>query len=145
MIECYRMHIPQIEFHPDARAAIHAWRGRFRLGLISDGTLAMQQAKVKALGLDPLLDEIILTGQWGPAYGKPHARAFELMETRLNLHAQALVYIADNCGNDFVAPRQWAGETCGVRRPWNLPRRSAATRRRTRACGSLSVHHDLSA
>lgn len=122
MIECYRMHAPRIELHADARAAIPAWRGRFRLGLISDGTLAMQQAKVAALGLTRLLDEVILTGQWEPAYGKPHTRAFELMETRLRLHGQALVYIADNCGKDFIAPRQLGWRTVCVRRPAGIYR-----------------------
>ena len=120
MIRRYRTHIPHIDLHPDARAAIDRWRGHFRLGLISDGTLAMQQAKVDALGLNDLLDEIILTGQWEEGYGKPHPRAFELMENRLGLHGPELVYVADNCGKDFVAPNARGWRTVWMRRPGSV-------------------------
>jgi putative hydrolase of the HAD superfamily len=117
MLQCYRDHVPQIALHDDARAAIRAWHGCFPLGLISDGTLPVQEKKVQALGLPGLFDEIILTGCWEPAYWKPHARAFELMENRLGIHGPALVYIADNCAKDFVAPRLLGWRTVWIQRP----------------------------
>lgn len=117
MIQCYRTHQPRLSLHSDARAALEAWRGRFRLGLISDGPLTMQQSKVQALGLAPLLDEIILTDAWGPEHWKPHPRAFETLEARFGCRGPALVYIADNCGKDFVAPRRLGWRTVWLRRP----------------------------
>lgn len=120
MIHLFRTHSPRIELYPDARAALAAWHGRFRLGLISDGTLAMQQAKVDALGLAPLFDEIILTGQWPDGFAKPHPRAFERMETRLGLSGPALVYVADNCGKDFVAPNARGWRTVWMHRPGGI-------------------------
>lgn len=120
MIQCYRTHRPAIAFHPDARLALDRWRGRFRMGLISDGPLAMQQAKVDALGLSAMLDEIVLTGQWGAEYSKPHPRAFEHLEAKFSIRGPALVYVADNCAKDFVAPRQLGWQTIWVHRPGSV-------------------------
>ncbi|HOJ56473.1 MAG TPA: HAD family hydrolase [Phycisphaerae bacterium] len=117
MVRCYRTHVPHITLHEDARVALEAWRGRWRLGLLSDGPLVMQEKKVEALGIRPLLDEIILTDQWGPEYWKPHPRGFEVMENRLKTHGAAVVYIADNCSKDFVGPRRLGWRTVWVRRP----------------------------
>ncbi len=120
MIQCYRTHLPTIELHEDARTALQAWRGQWRLGLISDGPLVMQERKIEALGLRDLLDEIILTDQWGADYWKPHARAFKVMENRLGVSGSAVVYLADNCAKDFVAPRLLGWRTVQVLRTGGL-------------------------
>lgn len=117
MIECYRNHRPRIALYPDAEEALARWSGRFRLALISDGPLSVQQSKVQALGLESRLGRIILTDAWGPKYWKPHPRAFREIEAAWGAKGNACVYIADNPGKDFMAPRQLGWQTVQVVRP----------------------------
>ncbi len=117
MVACHRSHSPRIELFPDAERALTRLAGRVRLGIISDGYLIAQRAKVDALGLRTRVDEIILTDQWGRDFWKPHARAFEEMSARLGVPHSACVYVADNVAKDFIAPRQLAWQTVLVRRP----------------------------
>lgn len=116
MIECYRAHSPDIHLLPDAVRALDRWRERFHVGLISDGPLETQRNKVEALGLRARLSTIILTDEWGPAFWKPHRRAFEAMEAACGCQGSACVYLADNPAKDFVAPRQRGWRTVRVRR-----------------------------
>lgn len=117
MIECYRNHFPVIKLMPDAERALARWSGSFFLGLISDGPLRTQQQKVQALDLERRLNRVILTDEWGPAYWKPHPRAFEIMERESGQSGSACVYIADNPAKDFVAPNSLGWRTVRIRRP----------------------------
>ncbi len=116
MVDRFRAHRPQIRLCPDAEGVLTRWTGRFRLGLISDGPLSVQQNKVAALGLTSRLDEIILTDRWGEAFWKPHPRAFEWLEQAWGVCGGQLVYLADNPAKDFLAPRQRGWQTVRVRR-----------------------------
>jgi putative hydrolase of the HAD superfamily len=120
MIATYRSHRPQIQLHPDADTALTRLRGRFRLGLISDGPLEMQNNKIDALGLRSRFDEIILTDKWGSQYWKPHPRAFEEMARRLAVPPQCCLYVADNPAKDFVAPNALGWRTLWIKRPGSL-------------------------
>ncbi len=106
MIECYRNHTPVIRLHPDAQSALEKWQGRFQLSLISDGPLATQQNKVRALGLQSVFRPLVLTGQWGESFRKPHPRAFEYVETETGCCGSQCVYIGDNRLKDFLAPNR---------------------------------------
>lgn len=116
MIEAYRRHEPTIILFPDADAALKRLRGRYKLGLLTDGPAIMQRAKVAALGLTDKLDAIILTDELGSGFGKPSPRAFELMAERLGVVPASCVYVADNAGKDFVAPNTLGWTTVQIRR-----------------------------
>jgi putative hydrolase of the HAD superfamily len=117
MIHCYRHHTPRIALAPDAEEALRCWKGWFKLGLISDGPLAMQQHKVDALDLSRYLDRAILTGQWGEAYWKPHPRAFQEIESTWGCSGPECLYVADNVKKDFVAPVKLGWRTIRMARP----------------------------
>ena len=117
MVECYRNHQPRIALYPDAEEALTRWSGRFCLALISDGPLPVQRSKVQALNLESRLDRIILTDAWGLEYWKPHPRAFREIEAVWGVRGNACVYVADNPGKDFLAPRQLGWQTVQVIRP----------------------------
>ncbi len=117
MITAYRTHRPVISLHPDAERALTRLEGHYRLGLISDGPLPMQQAKVDALRLADRLEEIILTDRWGRAGWKPNPRAFETVAAALGVAHAACVYVGDNPAKDFIAPRQLGWRTIRIGRP----------------------------
>ena len=51
--------------------------------MISDGPAGTQRNKLRALGLEERFASIVLTGEWGAEFSKPHPRAFLETEKRL--------------------------------------------------------------
>jgi putative hydrolase of the HAD superfamily len=116
MVQMHRLHTPGIILFPDAEESLQYWRKRAKLGIISDGFLAVQQAKITALGLESRVDAIILTDQRGREYWKPHPWAFEQAAERLKVPHNRCVYVADNPAKDFVAPNALGWTSVCVRR-----------------------------
>lgn len=116
LVGLYRGHVPRIQLLPDAERALARWAGRFALGLITDGDAVQQWAKIDALGLRTRFGRIIVTGDWGAEWFKPHPRAFEEMALALSAAGRECVYIGDNPSKDFVTPRRLGWRTVQVRR-----------------------------
>ena len=117
MIETYRTHRPKITLYSDADRILTHLRGRYKLGLISDGPSVSQWAKIDALGLRSRLDEIIITSDLGPEYAKPNPAAFEQMAKRLDVEASTCVYVGDNPAKDFIASNILGWTTIQITRP----------------------------
>lgn len=109
--EAYRRCDPDLTLFDDARHALDHFEALGPIGLITDGTLIMQQKKVGALGIAPRFAKIVYTDELGAnrAFFKPHARAFEIMEAALGKPGDRYVYVGDNPAKDFIAPnaRGW--------------------------------------
>jgi len=116
LINAFRNHAPRIALCSDADEALTRLAERYKLALISDGYLAAQRAKVKALGLASRIEMIILTDQWGREFWKPHPRAFETVANHFNVDHRDCVYVADNPTKDFVAPDALGWTTVMIRR-----------------------------
>jgi putative hydrolase of the HAD superfamily len=125
LVRAYRDHVPRIALAPDAAR----WLGRrapgLRLGLVTDGPPGTQRAKVRALGLEDAFEVAAFTGDWGEGFGKPHPRAFELVERRSGLAPARLLYVADNPAKDFLAPRARGWRTLRIVRPERVHRAPA--------------------
>lgn len=117
MIEVYRRHHPRITLYPDGAAALDRYRQRYRLGLLSDGHLGAQEAKIDALGIRDRFNAIILTDRWGREFWKPHPRGYQEITRRLNVSAAQCAYVSDNPAKDFIAPNQLGWRTVRIRRP----------------------------
>lgn len=103
-INTYRTHYPQIELTPSANALLRALDGRVALGVVTDGPLAMQEAKVVALGLRDRCIEVVCTDSiGGKATWKPSPAGILEVLTRLDADPTRAVYIADNPHKDFLA------------------------------------------
>lgn len=117
MIEAYRTHAPSITLHADADAALTALRATCKLALITDGYSPSQHAKIDALNIRSRLDLLIVTDDWGRAFWKPHPRAFEEVQTYLNVAPERCTYVADNPAKDFFAPNALGWKTVRIERP----------------------------
>lgn len=101
LVECYRSHNPQISLLPDAYEFLQNCQ-RDELAIITDGLSLTQWNKISGLDLKRMVGKIVVTGDWGQAFWKPHPRAFkEVMGAR---HPAECRYIADNPEKDFIAP-----------------------------------------
>lgn len=79
-----------------------------KVGLITNGVLEVQKAKIRMLGLERKFDEIIICHT--PELKKPNTLAFELMSQKLGIAPDELMYVGDHPKNDVDASRR-AGYT----------------------------------
>lgn len=117
MIKTYRFHLPDISLTPEVDSLLVRLREKYKLGLITDGPVMMQAAKVEALNLRDKIDTIILTEEFGKEFAKPHPKAFEYMVEKLELKHKECVYVGDNAGKDFLAPNRLGWLTIQITRP----------------------------
>jgi putative hydrolase of the HAD superfamily len=120
MVVCYRSHRPRISLLPDAAALVERIREAVALAAITDGPLQSQRAKAEALQLSEWAELVVYTEELGSGYGKPHPRAFQLVEEEFGTRGWENVYLADNPAKDFSGPRSLGWRTVRVRRPESL-------------------------
>ena len=111
LVTSYRGHRPLINLFPEIKDWLGQNQGRFYLGIISDGPLESQQAKVDSLGVKEIIPRIILTDTWGKEFWKPNPRSFQLLSDQWGLKGDELLYIGDNPAKDFIAPKKMGWKT----------------------------------
>jgi putative hydrolase of the HAD superfamily len=117
LVAVYREHEPEIELFPEVPAILARLKHRFRLGLISDGYLAVQQRKLAALQIAGIFESVIFSDQWGREAWKPAARPYEAALAQLCVSPEEAVYIADNPKKDFLGARQVGMWSIWLRQP----------------------------
>jgi putative hydrolase of the HAD superfamily len=117
LVAIYRGHTPDIKLAPDAALYLARCCPGSIFGMITDGHLQAQKAKVMSLGLSRALSKIIFTAEFGEGFSKPHPRAFAAIEDWSAQFGRPLVYVADNPRKDFVTARARGWRTIRIARP----------------------------
>jgi putative hydrolase of the HAD superfamily len=120
MVGVYRNHVPTIVLEPDALGCLQMLYRNVELALITDGPADSQRAKLKALQLERWIDAMVVTDELGEGFGKPHPKAFELVEEEVGCSGDACLYVADNPAKDFHAPNELGWWTFRCRRDFGL-------------------------
>lgn len=120
MVAAYRQHRPSIAPLPDAEATLQALQGKYRLGLITEGYRAVQQAKLEALGLQHYFEEILIGGEDERESWKPNPRPFQILLDRMGIEPEAAVYVGDNPFKDFLGARRAGMGSIRLRHPQAL-------------------------
>jgi HAD superfamily hydrolase (TIGR01549 family) len=107
-LEVYREHEPVISTYPGVMKLIQGIKEKgLMVGIITDGRVSGQKKKIYALGLDKIIDEIIVTDELGGIqFRKPCDIAFRIMQNKWQIPFEQIVYIGDNAKKDFNAPMQ---------------------------------------
>ena len=107
-LEAYREQIPEITLYDGVVDLILELKSKgIKVGIITDGRVSGQKRKLQALGLDKLIDDIIITDELGGTrFRKPCDIAFRIMQCRWGLPFEQMVYVGDNAEKDFQAPKQ---------------------------------------
>jgi len=121
-LSVYRQHRPVIDLCGDAKSVLKALRGKYWLGLITDGRPLQQRNKIEALGLAGLFDAIIVTDEKGQAWRKPSVEPFCWMMRRFHVLPRQCAYVGDNPAKDFVGPNRLGWLTVRIIRPEALYR-----------------------
>lgn len=108
-LSIYRTHKPNISLYggvTDMLKELH--RRGVNVGIITDGRPEGQKAKIEALGLESMVDAIIITDDLGGVeYRKPCDIAFRLMKERIgDGRYSTMCYVGDNIKKDFIAPEK---------------------------------------
>lgn len=108
VLSIYRNHKPQISLYDNVIEIIQEMKNReIKIGIITDGRTKGQRNKIEALGLEKMMDDIIITDELGGTqFRKPCDIAFRIMQNRWRLPANKIMYIADNPVKDFQAPQK---------------------------------------
>jgi putative hydrolase of the HAD superfamily len=114
MVETYRNHEPAIGLYPDARRLLSRVPGLAELALITDGAAASQRRKIAALGLEHVVQHIVVTDELGRDSWKPSVIPFELVARATGAEPRRLAYLGDNVRKDFVAPNALGWQTIRV-------------------------------
>ncbi len=106
-VATYRNHMPEIELYLGVKELLQNLKQRnIKIGIITDGRVEGQNNKIDALGLRELADDIIITDELGgEQFRKPCDIAYRIIQRRWKLLFEEMVYVGDNAGKDFVAPR----------------------------------------
>jgi len=117
LVQVYRQHQPALSPFPGVPDLLLSLGQHYRLGLLSDGYLAVQQRKLAALGLAHHFDAIVFSDKWGREAWKPSTVPFRAILQRLEVDAAQSLYVGDNPLKDFLGARQVGMFTVRVRRP----------------------------
>lgn len=106
LVQVYRGHTPSIALYPDVEPALTRLRSSgVLLGIITDGCLAVQQMKIRLLGLPRLVEDIVCTDAEGDEYAKPNPKVFSDAVERLGVQASDSIYIGNDPKKDFSGPK----------------------------------------
>ena len=111
LIEVYRFHVPDIHPFPGIAELLERLRGRFRMGILSDGAGRMQRNKLQSLGLEDAFETVVLTDDLPGDCRKPSPTGFETVRAALDAPHETCLYLADNPAKDFVAPNKLGWKT----------------------------------
>lgn len=111
MIDTYRDHEPDLILADEVRNLLADLRSTGRmLGLLTDGRSRTQRNKIRALGLEEWIDEIVISKEFGSE--KPAERNYRHFERCFG--GRPCVYVGDNLAKDFLAPNRLGWQTVCV-------------------------------
>ncbi|MGI6585244.1 MAG: HAD family hydrolase [Gracilibacteraceae bacterium] len=117
LVEIYRNSAPQISLYEDAEHFLKYCRGKFKLGLVTDGIHYVQWNKIRLLDLEKFFDSIIVTDDYGKDFCKPSIKPYVKIAEELGVDFDEIICIGDNPRKDFYGAKQLGIHTVRIIRP----------------------------
>lgn len=92
-----------VEPFPDAHATLAALKGRYKLGMLTNGGAVVQRNKIAVAGLEPFFDAIVVSGE--TPWFKPAPEVFRHILTLMKLLPDEAVFVGDNVEKDILGAR----------------------------------------
>lgn len=105
MVAVYREHDPLLTPFEGMKELLGELGQQYRLGVITDGYLTVQQRKWKAMSFNHLFQSVVFSDAFGRQYWKPSHVPFQVALEALNVSPEKAVYVGDNPAKDFVGAR----------------------------------------
>ncbi len=124
---------------PGAGAVLDAVKGRYRLGLITNGLKEVQRPRLVNTGIAPYFDFIAISDELGVA--KPHAAFFDHADDQMGRPDPATVLvIGDNPNADIRGALDYGYHACWLRHPGAADRKHLNETLRIRDIRELLDH-----
>lgn len=114
LVGVIRGHAPSITLPAGSRQAIEAMRAGWAIGVVTNGVPAIQARKVRALGLEPLVDCVIYANGIGDGRGKPQPEPFIAAAQRCGAAVDRTVFVGDDDWCDIFGARRAGMKTIHV-------------------------------
>jgi putative hydrolase of the HAD superfamily len=117
LLYLYRNHYPKIALREGVLDMLLEIKSRgSKIGIITDGREITQTNKINALGLDKLVDKLVISEKFGAS--KPVSALYEsFMQPDHNKH---FFYFGDNIQKDFISPKKLGWTCIGILDPENI-------------------------
>ncbi len=86
--------------YPELYEVLETLRGRYKLGIITNGFSSVQREKINTVKIAEYFDDIIVSGEHD--FAKPDSRIFALSCERLGVTPEEAVYVGDYYKNDIA-------------------------------------------
>lgn len=103
MVRIFVDHAPRIACYPEVPEMLSRLGSIFRLGILTDGPVTVQQQKIASLKLELYVDLILYSDSL--SLEKPEPALFAWFEQQFSLPGTSLVYVGDNPAKDFIGAR----------------------------------------
>ena len=100
-VEIVRTHTPKLTLPTRSRAVLREMRGSWRIAVVTNGLPSVQRRKVKALGLERLVDQVIYAEEHGLGIGKPEPSSFLAAARLLDVEPRRCVFVGDDLVKDI--------------------------------------------
>jgi putative hydrolase of the HAD superfamily len=101
LIDAFRMHAPRsLRCYPGVAAALARLREHVSIGIVTDGDVAIQQSKLRALRVDA--DVVVFSDAHGRNHRKPDAVPFCHALAALGVGPREAIFIGDRPDKDIV-------------------------------------------
>ena len=87
---------------PKTIDVLKALKGKYKLGIVTNGISKCQHDKIEHVGISEYFDEIIVSGDTENNIRKPNKEIFELMCNKLNVKAEECVFVGDVFSTDIL-------------------------------------------
>lgn len=109
-----RIRGPSLSLFDDVRDLLITLKKRYRLGLLTNGPTNMQWPKIEDLGIAPLFDKILVSGDLG--IHKPDAQVFHHLLAQLDAMPTETLYVGNSYPMDVVGAKR-----AGLWSAWVVP------------------------
>ncbi|MEO7275169.1 MAG: HAD family hydrolase [Vicinamibacterales bacterium] len=116
LVDIYRSHAPNLRLPLRTRQTLDLLRPEWRLGIVTNGPVGIQAAKVDTLGIEPLVDTVIYAWTCGLGGGKPSPEPFVTAARRLGVMLPRCVFVGDDPRCDIGGARRVGMKTIRIRR-----------------------------
>ena len=103
----------------DALTVLDALKGRYPLGLITNGPADIQRQEIATLGIASYFSHFFIEGELG--FGKPIAEVFDRAAAAMSLPPEGLLMVGNSFGHDIVPAIRAGWKTAWVRRESDVP------------------------
>lgn len=101
LLRVVRGHTPALRLPVESRRVLMSMRRLWRVGILTNGMPHVQRRKIRALGVDDLVDAVVLAAECGDGSGKPASDGFRAVLAHLAIEPADAVFVGDDARADM--------------------------------------------